>query len=294
MTRGQRLALRAWHALPAAMRGTLLDRAPRPVRAAIASFAATRLSDVAVVSFPKCGRTWLRALLGVALHDHFELSGEYELTDIHRLADRDPRVPRVHFLHDDDPHLKAPGELRSPRDAFRDKAVVFLVRDPRDVLVSLYHHKRFRSRSFRGALEDYLRQPVGSIDTLIAYYDMWLANRDATRSFLLLRYEDLHAHPREELARVMRFLGVPSPSPAALDAAVRFASFSNMRAMEESGRAGSDRLRATERGEGRSFKTREGRVGGFLDHLGPAEVAYLDERIARRVDPALGYGSLRR
>ena len=80
-------------------------------------------ADVVVVSFPKAGRTWLRALLVGAFRHHFGLvtwdaSGE-SLLDLRALR-ADPRIPRIRFKHDDAPQLKRPEELVRDKGEYRD------------------------------------------------------------------------------------------------------------------------------------------------------------------------------
>ena len=39
--------------------------------------AVLELSDVIVISFPKCGRTWLRVLLGEIIRKHFNIAKKF-------------------------------------------------------------------------------------------------------------------------------------------------------------------------------------------------------------------------
>jgi hypothetical protein len=210
---------------------------------------------------------------------------------VHRLADFDLRVPRVHFMHEDDPHLKDSASLsRSKRD-YRNSRVVFLVRDPRDVVVSMYHHKRYRSHTFAGEISVYLRQPIGGLESIITYYNLWLENREVPRAFLLLRYEDLHADPGAQLKRVLGFLGLADVRDEVVSSAIRFASFDNMRRLEEAGNSRDPRLSAVDPSEPNSFKVRSGRIGGFRAHFSDDDRRYMDDRIARQLDSRLGYCS---
>ena len=65
-----------------------------------------------LVSFPKCGRTWLRVMIGRAFQLHFGLPADADLVELHRLAELDPRVPCVVATHDDDAQWKAPEDGR--------------------------------------------------------------------------------------------------------------------------------------------------------------------------------------
>ena len=75
------------------------------------------MSSAMIVSFPKCGRTWLRVILGKVLQEHFNIKSE-EIIEIHRLANIDNRVPRLYFLHDDDPHKKEYHEFEEDKSKY--------------------------------------------------------------------------------------------------------------------------------------------------------------------------------
>lgn len=245
-------------------------------------------ADAFLVSFPKCGRTWLKLMLGRALITHFGLEGvgPLNLARISRLAGQ---VPRMRAIHDDFPQWKASGQLTRSREHFQGKRVVLLVRDIRDVVVSNYFQKTRRNKGFRGDLPSFLRHPIGSVDTLIAYYNIWAENRHVPAGFLLVRYEDLHRDAPGELRRVLAFLGVRDVPDAVIDDAVRYASFDNMRRMEREGAFASGALRPADRKDPESYKTRRGRVGGYVDYLSPEEIAYLDQRISNELSPFYGY-----
>ncbi len=184
--------------------------------------------DVFIVSYPKSGNTWTRFLIANLLHpkepvnfgniDRLipELAG---LTK--RQLDRVPR-PRIMKSHE---YFDA-----------RFRKVIYIVRDPRDVVVSQFHFFRkrrriaddysieqFVSRFVAGATSDY-----GSWSDNVA---SWLATRQNSPSFLLLRYEDMLARTGEELTRVASFLGVRA-TPDLLAQAVERCSADQMRKLE--------------------------------------------------------------
>jgi hypothetical protein len=271
-----------------------------------------RMADAYVLSFPKTGRTWLRLMLGKAIalhHGLADLDGADAL-ELDRLADRVPGLPRVRFKHDDNPHFKTAGELVLRKTEYADRPVVFLVRDPRDTAVSAYYQLTRREARYRydGTLEQFLDHPRGSLDTMLAFYNVWRAQRHAPRRFLLVRYEDLHTDTAGELRRVFAFLGLAGDrgdvTDATLDAAVAFARFDNMRRMERAaaatpGAPGSPggpgvievnaRLAATDPDDPTTYKTRSGKVGDFVNHVCPAVADAITRRVRDGLDPSYGY-----
>ena len=249
-----------------------------------------RRADVLLVSFPKCGRTWVRVLLGRAMQQHVGLPAGTNLVELHRLADLDPRLPRILATHDDDAQWKRPADVARDKRAYRGKRVILLVRDPRDVVVSLYYQKRFRRSAYEGTLADFVDEPVGGFDAVLRFYDAWAAQLDVPADLLLVRYEDLHADPAAELRRMLDFVGLPDVPEEVVADAVSYASFDSMRQLEERDAFASDKLRPAVAGEPGSYKTRRGRVGGFRDELDAAAVARLDAKMAASSAHAYGYG----
>ncbi len=283
------------------MRGVRLDRDPPPlfrVRTALRRSAAGRWvyrrrwrsrADVVVISFPKAGRTWLRALLGAAFRHHWGFpTADNELLDFSAFA-ADPRVPRVRFKHDDAPHLKRPDELVTNKSEYRETRVIFLARDLRDLAVSAYFQMTRRERRFSGDLDAFLHNPRGGVDTMIRFFNIWSENRDVPKELILVRYEDLHRNPRGELLRVLSLCDVPEVTDATLEAAVRATSFERMRDLEATGGVTSGRLRPGDTEDPESFKTRRGEVGGYRRYLRTDQADWIETRMRDELSPWFGY-----
>jgi hypothetical protein len=254
---------------------------PRAIRA-------ERRADVLLISYPKCGRTWLTMMLARSLALHAGLD------EVDYLANDLPGggragLPRIRISHDENPHWRTARGLARSKRRYRAKKVVLLVRDPRDVVVSMYFERSRRERAYSGTLREFLHERRGSLETILAYYNVWARERGRPRGFCLVRYEDLKADPAGELVRILGFAGV-TPAPAHVQDAVQFASFENMRAMEAGDVLGSGRLRARDPNDAESFKTRRAKVGGFVDYLDAGEIAWMERRIRETLDPIYGYG----
>jgi hypothetical protein len=223
---------------------------------------------------------------------HYMLNGEAgDPLELMRLAAIRPGLPRLSISHDDYPHWKPVDEIVADKAAYRGKRVVFLVRDPRDVIVSNYfqHRKRGDSElandSFDGSLADFIRHPIGGIPTIVKFYNVWAASQGVPESFLLQRYEDYHAAPRAAFQALLQSLTLPELGPAALDNAVAYGKFDNMRRLEETNALNNARLMAPEDGDPEGFKTRKGKVGGYRDYLSPADVAWIDSYLRDNLAP---------
>lgn len=249
---------------------------------------AERRADVLLISYPKCGRTWLTMLLARALARHAGVEQvDYLANDL--VGGAVNGLPHVRISHDDDPHWKSAAGLQRSKGRYRDKKVILLVRDPRDVVVSMYFERSRRERAYAGTLSEFLRERRGSLATILAYYNVWARERARPRAFLLVRYEDLKADSAGTLRRILAFLGLERVDEAHVADAVQFASFENMRAMESGDVLKSGRLRARDPADGESFKTRKGKVGGYVDYLGASEIEWMEAEIRSSLDPSYGY-----
>jgi hypothetical protein len=249
---------------------------------------AEKSTDTFLISFPKCGRTWLIVMISRVMQCHFSL-GDANAITLEELANHHPAIPRMLATHDDTPQFKKPEELETSKSKYRHKKVVFLVRDPRDVLVSSFFQKTKRKKVYDKQLSNYVYEAVGSFDSIIRYYNIWAANRHVPKQFLLVRYEDMRADPQKELRRVINFLGLADIPDNVIEEAVEYASFENMRQMEAADRFGSGRLRAKNPTDQESFKTRKGKVAGFRDYLSQTEIEHLNAKMEKELSDVYGY-----
>ena len=248
----------------------------------------TRWADVIVVSFPKAGRTWLRMLVGRSIADHFGLEDASldDVLDVTALSKLDRRVPHVLFTHDGNPEDCTPAEIAEwSRKAYRRTKVVLLVRDPRDVIVSLYYQQAKRSvlqdvAPIESSLSEFIHQERGGFDSIIAFYRLWATSREVPKELCVVRYEDLHSDPALQLRRVLTFAGMPEVSDTTVADAVAAGGFENMRRIEHSGAISSEALKAVDVGDTSTYKTREGKVGGFVNAVSAEDAAWMSERMA--------------
>lgn len=249
-----------------------------------------RQADVFLLSYPKTGRTWLRVMTGQMLALHF---GHAELAQV-ELGARMPRfagAPRILAKHDGMPQKKVAAEINPDRSEFAGCRVILLARDLRDTVVSNYFQVTRREHRFEGDISTYLHWPRGSFEGMLRYYNVWAAERRVPRDFLLVRYEDLHADTAREMRRVAAFLGLTTVTEETIRAAVEHGSFGSMKKREATRPADGTPLAAGKAGDPESFKTRRGKIGGYVDYLSADDVAWLNRRIDAELDPFYGYSS---
>lgn len=301
----------------------LYDQLPASARTRIRSFLpdqflrwyAHKNTDVYLISYPKCGRTWLRLMAGRAIAQHYALPETEDILFIRWKKRAHPAVPHITVVHDDRPMLKTPEELERSKKKYRQKKVIFLARDPRDVIVSSYFEMSKRGQIFgenlyeerqpifHGSLSEFISNRAGGFDTVLEYYNIWAENRSIPQDFLLIRYEDMKTGPGKELRRVLDFLGLQEITQAEIDEAVEFSSFERMRKMEAEGKLitgqsaaegkalSSGILKPGDRADQESYKTRRGETRGYVRYLSALEIDQLNQKMRQKLSPFLGYNS---
>lgn len=219
-----------------------------------------RSDDIFVVSYLKSGNTWTRFLLSNLLNPGTSV-------DFESIERTSPDIYQFQYRHYE--KLPSPRLIKS-HECFdpRYRRIIYIVRDPRDVAVSLYHFlRKIKSIDDSFPLASYASQwfllGKGSGRTWREHVTSWLLNpktfprvfgftQVATgsenglslddlgasghgRQFLLLRYEDLLSDPYGNLSRVAKFLNL-NVSSEQIGYAVEHSSASRMRKLEQKDR----------------------------------------------------------
>ncbi len=238
--------------------------------------------DIFIVSFPKTGRTWLRILIGKALCEHFRID-EKLLLDTYQLT-KLAGIQRSIFTHDGPfnlPDFSSYQRLTFHHRHYQNRKVIFLIRDIRDTIVSLYFQHTKRTFFFTGDLHEFIRDERFGIKKVITFYNVWYQNRHIPEDFLLIRYEDLSQAPKATLHEIMIFLGDDDIQPDILQQAVTFSSFENMKHLEQKNYFNDSILRQELQGDNESFKVRRGKIGGYRDYLDREDVHYIKQTVQK-------------
>ncbi|XP_020179413.1 cytosolic sulfotransferase 5-like [Aegilops tauschii subsp. strangulata] len=245
-----------------------------------------RPDDVFLATYPKCGTTWLKALAFAVTnrlrHGHAVGDSGHPLLTNHpqhlvpflELPDR-----RLHPLADDldalaSPRLLAthmPLSLLAARVGALGCRVVYMCREPKDVLVSYWHFasKVHADFSMDMAFELFCDgvSSYGPIwDHNLGY---WRQSMTEPRRILFLKYEDMMADPTSHVKMLAEFLRVPFSDDevrrGVVEEVVDLCSFDKLKSLPVNSSGVSDRFVGVPIQNSSYFRT--GRVGDWATHF---------------------------
>ncbi|MEE6483167.1 hypothetical protein FKM82_013456 [Ascaphus truei] len=193
----------------------------------------TRDDDVFNVTFPKSGTTWLQEILTLIYSN-----GDTTPTKTVYSWDRVPWIeqsqgrnllenrpsPRLITSH-------LPVHL-FPQTFFKSKAkVIYTIRNPKDVCVSLYYFSLIAQfMEFKEDFQEFVSMFLSGDVLFCGWFEhvkSWLQQRD-NPNFLLLTYEDMLQDLRGNVVKICKFLG-KELDDAAVDSVAANASFKVMK-----------------------------------------------------------------
>ncbi|MBA0756403.1 hypothetical protein Gogos_021238 [Gossypium gossypioides] len=254
-----------------------------------------RPTDIIVATSPKCGTTWLRALVFCIINRN-----SFDFSD-HPLRKANPR-DLVHFL---EANIRGDGStasidgLPSPRllsthlpyslfpECMTDDTsacrFVYICRDPKDVLVSKWHFaNKLRPKGVPPlSLEEAFDLFCQGVSHYGPFWDhvlgYWKASLESPKKVLCLKYEDVKKEPLGCTRKVANFLGVPftpeEENKEIVEEIVKLCSFENMSNQD----VNKSDTRSQEIPIPNSHFFRKGEVGDWVNHLSPQMSEILDQ-----------------
>ncbi|KAM4800262.1 sulfotransferase 2A1-like isoform X5 [Urocitellus parryii] len=233
--------------------------------------------DTVMVSYPKSGTHWLIEILCL-IHSKGDTTWIRSVSIWDRVPWLETDTGYKMLKEREGPRLLAshlPFHL-FPKSFFTSKAkVIYIMRNPKDALVSGYYYwtmTKFSKKPesldqyFQWFLQGYV--PYGS---WFEHIRGWMSMRDR-ENVLLLSYEDLQKDPRSTIEEICQFLG-KKLNPEELDSVLKNSSF---HVMKENKMSNLETLPETH--VDKDFKiTRKGICGDWKNHLTGAQAEAFDK-----------------
>ncbi|KAL6610118.1 hypothetical protein ACP70R_040087 [Stipagrostis hirtigluma subsp. patula] len=251
-----------------------------------------RADDIILATFPKCGTTWLKALAFAianrsshAFADHPLLTRhpqdvvpflEVPFRQIQPLSDLDT-IPSPRLLATHAPLSLLPASVTDVGCRF-----VYLCRDPKDVVVSLWHFENRIHDKISIDLSQYFHLFCEGVTVCGPiwnhYLEYWNESKARQDKVLFLKYEEMMENPVKEVKRLADFLGVPFTDTeernGVIDEVVKLCSFENLSTLEVNSSGVADRIGGFPMENSAYF--RRGKVGDWVNHLSGEMAQQLD------------------
>ncbi len=248
---------------------------------------------VQLISFPKCGRTWIVDILSLHFLVHYQnrtvdsVTGKdlrYSIQSLKKTCQS-----QITFHHDGLPHhARSVEALISKGKVSLDKSgyfgtigkVLLLTRDPRDAMISLYFEQTHRGDLKYESIDKFVRE---RLPVYIEYYNRWVEWVEKMPERLLVaRYEELRLTPFESFSRIFKFVGIDIED-SKLTYLIEQTSFESMNAREAKGQfdtgGGHGPHSPKNKNDKESFKVRRGKVCGYGDYMDPETIEYCNKEI---------------
>lgn len=241
-----------------------------------------RRDDIFIMTYPKSGTTWVQHMVYLLVHDLRPVPDDRRLDSFAPFLEkgglallpgleRSPRPIKTHLSFDVMPWH------REPR-------YVCVLRNPKDVCVSLYHHVRgfsryyhFENGSFDVFFEEFMKGNVDSGDYFDHLLSLWRRREES--NVLLLTYEELKADPLPVVRRLVDHVRPCFPDDwkePDLNQVIAMSSFDAMKSQCP------DKWSST-RHEGTPAFIRKGAVGDWRNYLTAEQEARLERKFVHKL-----------
>uniref|UniRef100_A0A453GCH3 Sulfotransferase n=2 Tax=Aegilops tauschii TaxID=37682 RepID=A0A453GCH3_AEGTS len=260
-----------------------------------------RPDDTFLVTFPKCGTTWLKALAftvtnrfrhAATSEDHPLLTHhpqdlvsflEMPYRQLHPLADLEKLTsPRLLATH-------MPITLLPPCVSNLGCRVVYLCRNPKDVFVSLWHFTNKVGADYTTPMDQAFElfsdgvSPYGPIwEHNLGFWKKCTAESD---NVLFLKYDDMMAEPVKHVKMLAKFLCAPfteqEVSYGVVEDVVHLCSFDKLKSIPINSSGETDRIGGLPMANSSYFRT--GKVGDWANHLTEEMSKKLDDIVEEKL-----------
>ncbi|OMO72982.1 hypothetical protein COLO4_27323 [Corchorus olitorius] len=257
-----------------------------------------RPTDIILSTFPKCGTTWLRALIFAIINR----KNYYDFQN-HPLLSSNPQdlVPFFEMLIHEGGSTSSIESLPSPRflathipfplipksmTSSSSGRFVYICREPKDVFVSMWHFmNKLRAKELAPlSLEEAFDFFCRGVTFAGSYWDhvlgFWEASLESPNKVLFLKYEDMKRDPSVYVRKLAEFLDLPfsaeEEDEGMVEKIVKLCSFESLSNLDVNKNGNNTPGKGKHPGTNSDF-FRKGQIGDWRNHLTPQMVEVLDK-----------------
>lgn len=208
-----------------------------------------------IMEHPKCGRTWLNHILRHTVMQEYNINLE-------------DKTSFIGLNHDGQALQNRKEKYSRSKKYDNNRSIIFMVRDPRDVMVSFYFavKRPHRKHMFSGNISEFIRSKFGIKHMMLFLYD-WSRIIESKEDIMWLKYEDLKRYTFEEIKSVFNFLPI-KVSDKSIKYGIEKSEFERMQKEEIADRSD---INIDE------LQIRRGIIGGYKDYLNDEDIGYIED-----------------
>jgi len=251
--------------------------------------------DVFVVTFPRCGTTWMVQIVVSCLFGAGANYGEHaiflegSIASSASYVQQIERFPRPRVLKSHVPADMHPGLAHRAESLQEHGKVLYVVRNPKDAMISLrHHHANNAAIGWDGSWDEWVRQWISgerSAEYGGSYFDhvkkWWKLAKLHPDRIRVFYFEEMKANLLEQVKHVAEFLGVALSAERLQEvcAACRFESMRSRHQVTEDirSRVNPEHFRA-------------GRVGSWRDEITESQARAVDEQLWKQLGKEINEG----
>ena len=201
-----------------------------------------RKDDVFLVSYPKSGNTWMRFVLGnIVSSDRIDFNNVNRvIPDIYTTSKQDlDNCSGRRIIKSHEPWLKSYSK------------VIYVVRDPRDVVVSYYYWKKKYNTDFTSNMTEFINEFLEGTCSIFGcwidhYYSWKNSPQNEKGNMMIVKYEDLKQEGVNEIKRVCDFLNLTT-DVVVIEDSLENSRFTEMQKLEAKQSDTSDYLKGSDK-----------------------------------------------
>ena len=212
-----------------------------------------------IISYPKSGRTWLYEILKLYAYKLFKEQNNHQQTFI--------KIQNtiIKFDHDCGDWVPYPYKNLNLKNKNIEKLKkIILIRDPREIIVSSWHHLTFREKIYNKGINKFIEDEYLGISKIVSFYN--LLDKHLSSKSLIINYEDLCNNTFEEVKKVIFHFEIEIKNNLIIEC-IDDCSFNKLQSNEISNKKNIDK---------KALKFREGIVGNFRKDLSSENISFIN------------------